>query len=126
MFSKLVLLLSLTAGSIATILELAPTDQTVFDYPANGSGIGLPFPAAIATLTGLTDWPTVWELAPFTPNMAKLYNPSATAVIADIVTPPAAAGPLSKITPLIFQTFAKRLTMVQQSSRLLSLTISAP
>lgn len=94
MLSKLVLL-SFAAGIMG--LELAPTDQTVFDYPANGAGVNLPFPPEIATLTGLTAWPAVWELAPFTPNMAKLYNPSATTIIPDIVSPPEAAGQYSKL-----------------------------
>ena len=94
MLSKLVLL-SLTAGIMG--LELPPTDQTVFNYPANGAGVNLPFPPAIATLTGLTDWPAVWQLAPFTPNMAKLYNPSATTIIPDIVSPPSAAGQYFKL-----------------------------
>ena len=73
-------------------LELPPTDQTVFNYPANGAGINLPFPPDIAALTGLTDWPATYQLAPFTPNMAKIYNPSATTVIPDILYPPDAAG----------------------------------
>lgn len=92
MLSKLALLLALARGSLATILELAPTEQTAFTYPANGTGIPLAFPPAIATLTGLTDWPTIWALAPFTPNMEKLYNPSATTIIPDIIAPPNAVG----------------------------------
>jgi hypothetical protein len=85
MLSKVVLLLALAAGSMA--LELPPTDQTVFNYPANGAGISLPFPPDIAALTGLSAWPAAYQLAPFTPNMAKIYNPSATAVLPDIVCP---------------------------------------
>ena len=83
MLSKFVLLLALAAGSIA--LELPPTDQTVFNYPADGAGINLPFPSSIAALTGLSAWPAAYQLAPFTPNMAKIYNPAATAIIPDIV-----------------------------------------
>jgi hypothetical protein len=90
MFSKFVLLLALTTGSMA--LELAPTDQTSFNYPANGAGISLPFPAYLATLTGLTDWPPLYALAPFTPNMAKIYNPASTTILPDIVSPPDDTG----------------------------------
>jgi len=73
-------------------LELQPTDQTTFNYPANGAGISLPFPPEIAALTGLTNWPTPYTLAPFTPNMAKIYNPASMTILPDIVSPPDDAG----------------------------------
>jgi len=72
--------------------ELAPTDQTSFTYPNDGAGTALPFPNDIAELTGLSDWPEIWVTPPFTPNMAALYNPSATTIIPDITAPPLPAG----------------------------------
>ena len=48
----------------------------------------LPFPPELAQLTGLSSWPAGWVTPPFTPNMAKLHNPSATATLNDISVPP--------------------------------------
>ena len=89
----IVLLVVLTGG--ATVQELAPTDQTLFNYPANGTGVSLPFPPELAQLTGLSDWPTKWATPPFTPNMAKLFNPSSKATLPDIVSPPNINGTLN-------------------------------
>jgi len=72
--------------------QLPPTDQTSFNYPAIGAGVTLPFPADIAQLTGLSDWPERWAVPPFTPNMQSTFNPSATATIPDIISPPATQG----------------------------------
>jgi len=72
--------------------ELPPTDQTSFSFPANGAGVALPFPDTIASLTGLSGWPSTGVTPPFTPNMAKLFNPNATSIIGDIVSPPNAVG----------------------------------
>src|SRR5947207_6906855 len=88
--SKFLFLLSLVSSVIAQ--ELAPTEQTSFSYPQNGAGISLPFPSDIASLTGLSEWPGVWVTPPFTPNMNKLFDPSATAVFGDIITPPNSIG----------------------------------
>jgi len=71
-----------------TAQELAPTDQTVFNFPPDGVGVPLPFPPELAQLTGLSNWPALWVTPPFTPNMAKLYNPSATGTLNDIAVPP--------------------------------------
>jgi len=70
-------------------------DQTSFTFPQNGTGIRLPFPSDLAALTGLKTWPPVWTVPPFTPNMQKAYNASATAIIPDITGPPNAQGRLS-------------------------------
>jgi hypothetical protein len=88
--SKFLCLLALVGNVIA--LELAPTEQTSFTYPNDGANINLPFPSNIANLTGMSDWPEAWETAPFTPNMEKLYDPSATATLPDIITPPNSNG----------------------------------
>ena len=90
MLSNILLLLAIAGQIIAQ--ELAPTEQTSFSYPNNGAGVALPFPNDIAALTGASDWPEVWVTPPFTPNMAKLYNPAATAILSDIIAPPLAAG----------------------------------
>src|SRR5271170_7136689 len=90
MLSNILLFLAVTGQIIAQ--ELAPTDQTSFTYPDDGAGIALPFPDEIAELTGLSDWPEIWVTPPFTPNMANLYNPAATAIIPDITQPPLASG----------------------------------
>ena len=89
----------LALATVAIAQELAPTDQTSFSYPADGAGIGLPFPPAIADLTGLSDWPDPWITPPFTPNMAALFNPSATAINGDIIAPPGGNGPSSPTPP---------------------------
>jgi hypothetical protein len=73
-------------------LELLPTDQTSFSFPDDGTGVALPFPDTIASLTGLSDWPDVWVTPPFTPNMVALFNPNATSIIGDIISPPNAVG----------------------------------
>jgi hypothetical protein len=92
------MLISTSALFIFTLLteintqELPPTEQTEFTYPDDGAGVPLPFPEAIAELTGLSDWPEIWVTPPFTPNMAALYDPTATTVIPDIVAPPNAIG----------------------------------
>ena len=88
--SKFLYLLAFVGSVISQ--ELAPTEQTSFSYPNNGANVNLPFPSDIATLTGLSDWPAVWVTPPFTPNMEKLYDPSATTILADIITPPNANG----------------------------------
>lgn len=88
--SKFLYLLALVGDVIA--LELAPTEQTSFSYPNDGANVNLPFPSDIATLTGLSDWPEIWIPPPFTPNMEKLYDPSATTILEDIITPPNANG----------------------------------
>ena len=85
-----VLLLTLTCGVIAQ--ELAPTEQTEFNFPANGMGVMLSFPSSLAQLTGLSNWPARYVTPPFTPNMAKLFNPSATTILPDIITPLNARG----------------------------------
>ena len=85
-----VLLLVLACGVVAQ--ELAPTEQTSFNFPANGTGVLLPFPPDLAQLTGLSDWPTRWVTPPFTPNMAKLFNPSSNVILPDIVVPPNVKG----------------------------------
>jgi hypothetical protein len=98
--------------------ELAPTDQTTFSYPDDGAGVELPFPSQIASLTGESGWPTIWVTPPFTPNMAALFNPSATTIIPDITVPPGANGNPSsgQITANTHnQTFFKRLTMVRRT-----------
>jgi hypothetical protein len=92
MLSNVIALLVVTSGLMAQ--ELAPTEQTAFSFPDNGAGIGLPFPDDIAALTGLSDWPEIWVTPPFTPNMAALYNPNATNIFPDIITPPGASGNL--------------------------------
>lgn len=74
-----------------TSQHLQPTDQTSFSYPDDGAGIPLPFPPDIANLTGLSNWPPLWQVPPFTPNMAAAYNSSATAINPDIAVPPNAA-----------------------------------
>ena len=81
-------------GAMSSLLaqELPPTEQTSFSYPSNGAGVSLPFPSDLASLTGLSDWPSVWVTPPFTDNMKKLYNPSASATFGDIVAPPGARG----------------------------------
>jgi hypothetical protein len=91
MLSKFVLALVVTAKVIAA-QQFAPTEQTSFSYPADGAGVTIPFPAYIANLTGLTDWPARWVLAPITPNIVTEYNPSATTILPDIVSPPVAQG----------------------------------
>jgi peptidoglycan/xylan/chitin deacetylase (PgdA/CDA1 family) len=68
--------------------ELAPTDQTLFNFPPDGSNTRLPFPPELGRLTGLSNWPPGFVTPPFTPNMAKLFNPSATATLKDISVPP--------------------------------------
>jgi hypothetical protein len=78
------------AGALAQ--ELAPTDQTSFSYPDDGAGVELPFPPQIASLTGESGWPTIWVTPPFTPNMAARFDPSATAIIPDIIVPPGTNG----------------------------------
>jgi len=88
-------------ATVAMAQELAPTDQTSFSYPADGAGIGLPFPPEIASLTGLSDWPAPGVTPPFTPNMAALFNPSATAINGDIVAPPGANGPFPPPPPIV-------------------------
>lgn len=90
MLSEFVIALALAAR--ITAQQLPPTEQTSFSYPADGAGVTIPFPSNIATLTGLTDWPARWVLAPITPNIVSEYNPSATAILPDIVAPPAAQG----------------------------------
>jgi hypothetical protein len=92
-----VLLLTLTFGVIAQ--ELAPTDQTSFNFPANGTGVSLPFPPDLAKLTGLSGWPAIWVTPPFTPNMVKLFNPSSTVILPDIVAPPNTKG-IPNMTPI--------------------------
>jgi hypothetical protein len=87
-----VLLLAMTWGALCQ--ELAPTDQTVFNFPPNGTGVLLPFPPDLAQLTGLSQWPRKWVTPPFTPNMAKLFNPSSKVILPDIVGPPNAKGRL--------------------------------
>lgn len=89
MILKVVYLIVLS-GIVAQ--ELPPTEQTSFTYPPDGAGIGLPFPDDIASLTGLSTWPEIWVTPPFTPNMQKLYNPAATAILPDIIAPPNAVG----------------------------------
>ena len=84
------LFLALTCGVMAQ--ELAPTQQTLFNFPANGTGVSLPFPSNVAQLTGLPAWPARYVSPPFTPNMAKSFNPSATATFPDILVPPVARG----------------------------------
>lgn len=86
-----VFLLALTWGALSQ--ELAPTDQTVFNFPANGTGVLLPFPSDLAQLTSLSQWPRKWVTPPFTPNMAKLFNPSSKVILPDIVGPPNVKGP---------------------------------
>jgi peptidoglycan/xylan/chitin deacetylase (PgdA/CDA1 family) len=86
----LVILLALMCG--VTSQELAPTEQTVFSFPANGTGVSLPFPSDLAQLTGLSQWPEKWVTPPFTPNMAKLFNPSSKAILPDIIDPPKVNG----------------------------------
>jgi hypothetical protein len=54
--------------------NLAPTEQTTFRYPANGAGMTLPFPPSLASLTGLSNWPALGVVPPFTPNMAATFN----------------------------------------------------
>jgi hypothetical protein len=68
--------------------ELVPTEQTLFNFPANGSGVLLPFPSELAQLTGLSNWPAGWVTPPFTPNMVKLYNAAATTTLNDVSVPP--------------------------------------
>jgi hypothetical protein len=80
------------AGEIAFAQELAPTEQTSFSYPNNGAGSSIPFPSDLATLTGLSDWPELLVTPPFTPNMAKLFDPNGGSVQPDIVSPPSAIG----------------------------------
>jgi len=91
MFSCSLFVLAALATEI-TALELAPTDQTSFTYPEDGTGVALPFPPEIASLTGESDWPELWVTPPFTPNMAKLYDPSSTTILSDITVPPNANG----------------------------------
>jgi hypothetical protein len=91
MLSKFILGLALYAKFISA-QQLPPTEQTSFNYPANGAGVTVPFPSYIATLTGLTDWPVRLALAPITPNMQTEYNPSSTTILPDIVAPPVARG----------------------------------
>jgi hypothetical protein len=88
--SKFLYLLALVGSVIAQ--ELQPTEQTSFSYPNDGANINLPFPSDIAALTDLSEWPEVWVTPPFTPNMEKLYDPSATAILSDIIAPPNAIG----------------------------------
>ena len=90
MFSEILVVMVLSGGIFAQ--ELPPTEQTNFSYPDNGAGVPLPFPTDIAALTGLSDWPTIWEVPPFTPNMAARYDPSATAINPDITVPPNSIG----------------------------------
>ena len=90
MLSRIVCLGIMIGGIMAQ--ELPPTDQTSFSFPSNGAGVELPFPSYLATLTGLSSWPDIWVTPPFTPNMKKLFNPSATAVKGDIMAPPNAVG----------------------------------
>ena len=93
MLSHIVVAIALTAASGDVMAQLlAPTEQTSFTFPANGAGVTIPFPPDLAQLTGLTDWPARWVTPPFTPNMQQTYNPSATTIIPDIITPPAAQG----------------------------------
>lgn len=73
---------------VVTAQELPATDQTVFNFLPNGTGVLLPFPPELAQLTGLSSWPAGWVTPPFTPNMAKLYNPLATSTLNDISVPP--------------------------------------
>jgi hypothetical protein len=68
--------------------ELAPTEHTSFNFPPDGANVILPFPPELAQLTGLSNWPPKWVSPPFTPNMAKLFNPLATARLNDIAVPP--------------------------------------
>jgi len=91
MFCRSVFLLAALAAEI-TALELAPTEQTSFTFPQDGFGVPLPFPPEIAALTGETAWPELWVTPPFTPNMAALYDPSATTILPDITVPPNANG----------------------------------
>lgn len=86
MFSRSLVLLSVVSQILAQ--ELAPTEVTSFKYPNNGANMTLPFPSSLAKLTGLTDWPDPQDVAPFTPNMRKLYDPSSTRILPDIVAPP--------------------------------------
>jgi hypothetical protein len=62
------------AVSSVTAQNLPATDETSFTYPANGAGVTVPFPAELATLTGLSDWPARDVTPPFTPNMAATFN----------------------------------------------------
>jgi hypothetical protein len=91
MISRIVYVVAVVATGILA-QELLPTEQTSFNFPPNGTGIALTFPDTIASLTGLSDWPDVWVTPPFTPNMANLFNPNATSIIGDIVSPPNAVG----------------------------------
>jgi hypothetical protein len=84
--------LILLLACLVTAQELPATDQTVFSFPQNGTGVVLPFPSELAQLTGLTNWPAGWVTPPFTPNMAELYNPNATAILNDISVPPNPKG----------------------------------
>ena len=94
MLSNILLFLAAVIEQIIA-QELAPTDQTSFSYPDDGAGIPLPFPDEIAQLTGLSDWPEIWVTPPFTPNMAQLYDPAATAIIPDITQPPLTSGTIN-------------------------------
>jgi len=85
--------------SIISGQQFTPTDQTSFSYPANGAGVTVPFPSEIAQLTGETDWPERWVTPPFTPNMQTEFNPSATAILNDIVVPPGANGTHPLLSP---------------------------
>ena len=80
--------LILLVACVVSAQELPATDQTAFNFPRKGSGVLLPFPPELAQLTGLSAWPAGWVTPPFTPNMAKLYNSSATATVNDISVPP--------------------------------------
>jgi peptidoglycan/xylan/chitin deacetylase (PgdA/CDA1 family) len=86
MFSHFILAVALPA--LVSAQQFTPTDQTTWDYPANGAGVTVPFPSEIAKLTGQTDWPERWVTPPFTPNMQSEFNPSATTILADIIYPP--------------------------------------
>jgi hypothetical protein len=74
LFECLVVVLAFSCG--AKSQALPPTDQTSFSYPANGAGVTIPFPAELATLTGLSDWPARDVTPPFTPNMAAAFDQS--------------------------------------------------
>jgi len=102
---------------------IAIRDQASFTFPKNGTGIRLPFPSDLATLTGLTNWPPIWTVPPFTPNMQKAYNASATAILPDITAPPNVQGPPPLSRSLTRQTSFKHLMMDQRRLRPLYWTI---
>ena len=72
---------------------LVPTEQTSFNYPADGWGSEIPFPPYLAKLTGLSDWPALNKTPPFTPEMALAYYANIGApFLRDIIVPPHASG----------------------------------